>query len=78
MLSAGLQWHMGEKEAKSVPLFRFLFLPQLQLFGFCLRVKGKGSCDVVSWCPGFLDLSLKKREEVLTAHRSLPSFLRLL
>lgn len=66
-------WVRKKQVCASLPLS--LPLPQLQLFGFCLRGRGRGA---VMWFPGVLaslDLSLKKREEVLTAHRSLPFLL---
>lgn len=75
MLSAGLQWRTGEKEASLCLSSAFFPLPQLQLFGFRLCGRGRGA---VMWFPGVpasLDLSLEKREAALTARGSLPFLL---
>lgn len=53
MLSAGLQWCMGEKEASLCLSSAFSSPPTTSALQFLFMWKGKGSCDVVSWCPGF-------------------------
>ena len=71
MLSAGLQWPTGEKEA-SLCLSSAFFSPPTTS---ALRGRGRGA---VMWFPGVpasLDLSLEKREAALTARGSLPFLL---
>ena len=71
----GFNGRWVRKKEVCAPLPSSLPLPQLQLFGFHLCGRGSGAVMWFSWSPGSLDLSLEKREEVLTAGGSLPFFL---
>lgn len=69
-----LQWETEEEEVRLPPL-PYLLLPQLQLFGSCLRGSGSGAVTWFSWCPCFRGLSLEKRTDFLRACGSSPFFL---